>query len=120
VPADPMPAATKENDMTDEQKITTPPPTREVYDDYRVVVDVPLPRWGDDTHDRMVRECSKMVAEIRRHTECEGSVVARWRHTTVCKLCGDTWEVDANGYPWCCNAAQTWADANAIKPAEEP
>jgi hypothetical protein len=83
------------------------PPTVTTHDDFRVILRA-----------ESGREVQRLVGEIERHVN-HGHIHSTFTTTVACKFCNEKWEADANGYPWCCNKAQAWADENGLTPEPE-
>jgi hypothetical protein len=104
--------------MSEEQTKRPAPPTEQRHDNYRVVIDVPNPRsfHGVADHGEWLSDGKKIVAQVQRHVDGGRDATLLFDRKTVCKHCGLEWEVDGNGYPWCCDEAQAWADGHGITP----
>lgn len=76
-------------------------------------VEIPVEPWlGERTTERMRREAEdiqKKIKHFARAADIEndiGEPTVEADETECCDKCGSEWEVDDDGLPQCCNAAQ--------------
>jgi len=74
---------------------------RIVRSNFHVVV-WPAPYWSHSDKDT----CKEIMAQIKRHIDDVDRIEIDCDVEEVCEFCERTWEVDKDGCPECCDAAQ--------------
>ena len=66
----------------------------------------PFMGWGNDHERKQIEVLESVKHEIKRHVDDVGSMVIMYETREYCEHCNMDWDVDEDGYPWCCTDAQ--------------